>query len=345
MMYYFCTYFDNHYLPMGMALYQSLKKHCPSFQLWVLCMDRTCYDILFQLQLPNVHLIPLEDFEAGDEKLLRAKRNRTLIEYYFTCTPSLPLFILDHHPEVDQITYLDADLFFFNSPIPLYDEIGLHSIAIVEHRFSPHLRHSEIHGIYNVGWLSFKRDEHALACLQWWREQCIEWCYDRVEDGRFADQKYLDTWPDRFSGVVVLRHKGANLAPWNISNYTVREDRGHVLVDEQPLIFYHFHGLKKVNDWLYNHNLAVYRVKISSSVLRSIYAPYIANLLKVCQEFLPFFKQASPGSNIRYSTTESASFQQMSPLRRIRRSLSWRLRLCKEILARNYLVVINGRVL
>jgi hypothetical protein len=345
MMYYFCTYFDNRYLPMGMALYQSLKKQCPSFELWVLCMDRTCYDILFKLQLPNVHLIPLEDFEAGDEKLLTAKRNRTLIEYYFTCTPSLPLFILNHYPEVDQITYLDADLFFFNSPMPLFDEIGLYSIAIVEHRFPPHLRHLENTGIYNVGWLSFKRDEQGLACLQWWREQCIEWCYDRVEDARYADQKYLDTWPDRFSGVVILRHKGANLAPWNISNYTVREDRGHVWVDEQPLIFYHFHGLKKVNDWLYNHNLAVYRVKISSSVVRSIYAPYIANVLKVCQEFLPFVKRASPGSNIRYRTMESTSFQQMSPLRRIRRSLSWYLFLCREILARNYLVVINGRVL
>lgn len=345
MMYYFCTYFDNRYLPMGMALYQSLKKQCPSFQLWVLCMDRTCYDILFKLQLPNVHLIPLEDFEAGDEKLLGAKRNRTLIEYYFTCTPSLPLFILNHYPEVDQITYLDADLFFFNSPMPLFDEIGMHSIAIVEHRFPAHLRHLEKHGIYNVGWLSFKRDEHALACLQWWREQCFEWCYDRVEDGRFADQKYLDTWPDRFPGVVVLRHKGANLAPWNISNYMVREDSGRIWVDEQPLIFFHFHGLKKLNAWLYNHNLAVYSVRISSSVLRSIYAPYIATLSNVSQELLPFCKQASSDSNIRYATMESASFQPMSPLRRIARSLSWRLHLCREILARNYLVAIHGRVL
>ena len=345
-MYYFCTYFDNHYLPKGMALYQSLTQQCPSFQLWILCMDRVCYDILLNIKLPNVHLIPLEDLEAGDEELLRAKENRSLIEYYFTCTPSLPLFVFNRCPEVDQITYLDADLFFFNSPMPLYDEIGIHSIAIVEHRFPPHLRHkAEIHGIYNVGWLSFKRDEHALACLQWWREQCIEWCYDRVEDGRFADQKYLDTWPDRFPGVVILRHKGANLAPWNVSNYMIREDRGCVWVDEQPLIFFHFHRLNKMKAWLYNHNLAIYGAKLSPSVLRSIYAPYIATLWKVSQELFPFFKQASPDSNIRYSTMESASFQQMPQLRRIASGLRWRVDLCREILARNYLVVVNGRVL
>ena len=159
-----------------------------------------------------------------------------------------------------------------------------------------------------MGWLSFKRDEHAIACLHWWREQCIEWCYDRVEDGRFADQRYLDTWPDRFPGVVVLRHKGANLAPWNVSNYKIREDRGRVWVDEQPLIFFHFHGLKKVNTWLYGHNLAVYGVRRSRTVLRSIYAPYFANLLNVSQELLPFFPQASPDSSIRYQTRESAPF-------------------------------------
>jgi hypothetical protein len=239
---------------------------------------------------------------------------------------------------------MDADLFFFNSPIPLYDEIGAHSIAIIEHRFPPNLRNSaKKNGIYNVGWLAFKRNEHALACLRWWRERCIEWCYDRIEEGRYADQKYLDTWPDRFPGVVVLRHKGANLAPWNVANYKIREDGGRVWVDEQPLIFFHFHLLKKVNPWLYNHNLAVYGVRKSRTILRSIYVPYFASLFNASQELSPFL-EASVDS-VRYQTKESAASQQVRPLRRIARSLRWRLHLCREILARNYLVVVNGRVL
>lgn len=308
-------------------------------------MDRVCHDILVQLNLPNLHVIPLEQFEADDKELLKAKENRRLIEYYFTCTPSLPLFIFNCHPEVDHITYLDADLFFFDSPKALYDEIGGHSIAIVEHRFPHHLRDLEVHGIYNVGWLYFKRDGHGLACLQSWREQCIEWCYDRVEDGRFADQKYLDAWPDRFSGVVVLHHKGANLAPWNISNYRVSDDQGRICVDEQPLIFFHFHGLKKVNGWLYNHNLADYRVLISAPMLRSIYAPYITTLLEVNQELLPFLKQTFSDTNIRYGSTESSATQETPPLRRLAKSLGRSLHLCREVVFRNYLIVINGRVL
>ncbi len=272
---YFCTYFDHRYLPRGLALYQSLVRHCPSFQLWVLCMDQEAYTVLSKMQLSNVHPIRLEDFEKGDRELLRAKQDRSPIEYYFTCSPSLPLFILNNWPEVDIITYLDADLFFFSDPAPIYEEMRDASVAIIGHRFPPELRRPEEFGIYNVGWVSFKHDEHGLACLNWWRRQCIEWCYDRVEDGRFADQKYLDDWPTRFRNVVVLQHKGANLAPWNLANYNIHADDKGVWVDECSLIFFHFSGFKQITKWLYDPNLAGYKARAARLVRRMIFAPYI----------------------------------------------------------------------
>jgi len=327
-MYYFCTYFDHRYLPRGLALYWSLKYHCPSFRLWVLCMDRACYDILSQLGLSDIHLIALEDFERGDEKLLKAKQNRTPIEYYFTCTPSLLLFILNNYSEVDLITYLDADLFFFADPAPIYDEIANHSIAIIEHRFPPNLRDLEKYGIYNVGWLSFRRDEQAFACLNWWRERCIEWCYDRCEDGRFADQKYLDNWPNLFQCVVVLRHKGANLAPWNLANYTIYADGNRVWVDEQPLIFFHFRGFKQITDWLYNANSWDCKVRLSRVVRRGIYAPYIQTLLDVAPK-------GSLQSSIKGQMIRS---RLPRPIRRL-------LHVCRGILARDYILFVNGRVI
>ncbi len=63
---YFCTYFDRNYLPRGLALYRSLQRHCPDFQLWVLCMDRICYEVLTTLGLPGVHAIALDDYENGE---------------------------------------------------------------------------------------------------------------------------------------------------------------------------------------------------------------------------------------------------------------------------------------
>lgn len=282
MTYYFCTYFDQNYLSRGLALYRSLREHCSEFKLWVLCMDNTSYRILEKLNFPGVYPLSLEEFERNDELLLRVKQNRSRNEYYFTCTPSLPLYILNNWHEVDIITYIDADLFFFANPSPLFEELGDNSIAIISHRFPPHFRYLERVGVYNVGWLSFKRDKSALDCLNWWRKNCIEWCYCRIDNGRFADQKYLDDWPKRFKQVVVLEHKGANVALWNVSNYRLHNDKSEILmVDNDPLIFYHFHGLKKITDWLYDPSWIFYKVKSSAILRKKIYTVYLKTLIDV----------------------------------------------------------------
>src|SRR5262245_15203536 len=107
-MYYFCTYFDHRYMSRGLALYRSLRQHCRSFRIWMLCMDSEAYRALVEFDLPEVCPVTLEELESEDLILLRAKQSRSLLEYYFTCTPSLPLFVLNRCPDAGRITYLDA---------------------------------------------------------------------------------------------------------------------------------------------------------------------------------------------------------------------------------------------
>jgi hypothetical protein len=321
---YFCTYFDCHYLGRALALYESLKRHCPDFKIWMLCMDEESHAELVRLNLLNVSPLTLDDLEREDPPLRKAKTNRSPLEYYFTCTPSLPLFILNRDPTVDLITYLDADLFFFSSVERLFDEIKNKSIAIIAHRFSEAFRKSEWNGIYNVGWVTFRRDDNGLSCLQWWRERCIEWCYDRIEDNRFADQKYLDDWPNRFQNVIVMQHKGANLAPWNVGNYKLSAHNGTVLVDEEPLIFFHFHAFKQLAGWIYDTQLATYDVTPSKVVIRNIYAPYVREVLSQSTQLEP-----------------SCS----APLGTIRKNSAELWRGFARLLKRQYLVVINGRII
>ncbi|MBC8432915.1 MAG: hypothetical protein H8D96_13475 [Desulfobacterales bacterium] len=302
-------------------------------------MDRPCLDILRRLKLPDVYTIALEELEADNKELLDVKKARSRIEYYFTCTPSLPLYILNNWPEVDTITYLDADLFFFADPAPIYREFSGHSIAIIPHRFPPNLRSHERHGIYNVGYLSFKRDPHASTCLQWWKNKCLEWCCDRVENNRYADQKYLDDWPTRFRGVVEIQHKGANLAPWNISNYTISNDKNGVRVDDQPLIFFHFHGFRQINRWLYDPNLAIFKVKPSQTVKQSVVAPYIHALVEVTELVSPELSKPSIPYGIRRQSKNS-SLQY-----RLWKALDSLICLSRTILTKNYIVVINDRIM
>lgn len=237
---YFCTLFDSGYLLKGVAMLKSLARYCPDAHVHVLCMDRQTQDILTKLDLPHITCIPLSDLE--DEALLEAKKDRGVAEYCWTLSPCLPWYVLQNNPQIDFITYLDADLLFYSSLQPLFDEIGDSSIAIIEHRFTPRLQDREVNGRFCVEWVSFRRDEEGMACLSRWREQCIEWCYYRLEEGRMGDQKYLDEWPDRYPSCHILLHPGAGIAPWNYAQYAFDWNQsGGITVQGAPLIFYHFH--------------------------------------------------------------------------------------------------------
>jgi hypothetical protein len=325
----FCTYFDHRFLGRGLALYESLQRHCPDFRWWALCLDQSSYELLESLRLPNVRAISLDQLEAHDPRLLVAKNNRTILEYYFTCTPALVLFVLQHAPDVNLITYLDADLFFFSDVAPLYEEIGDSSIAIIEHRFPPSLRALESAGRFNVGWLSFRRDDDALACLRQWRDQCLEVCSERPEQGRYADQKYLDRWPDRFPQLAILQHKGANVAPWNLANHPVTLRRGRVFIDDEPLLFFHFHGLKERGRHVYDGSLGGYGVAPSRVIARDIYGAYIAELEGIAAR-LPLHRE-----------TQALIGDVRADLPR----RTGRLRLWKDVLAGRYMVIWNGHVI
>jgi hypothetical protein len=277
--YYFCTYFDRRYLPRGLTLYHSLKKHCSNFELWVLSLDAECSERLGSLNLPEVHVVNIEELETVDSELQECRTNRSLIEYYFTCTPAWLLYLFQNVDRAEILTYLDADIFFFSDPVPIYNELKEGSIGIIAHRFPQSLKTLEQFGIYNVGWLSFRRDSNAKECLIWWRERCIEWCYDRPEEGRFADQKYLDDWPVRFPATVVLQNKGAGIAPWNVGDVRLVEKNGTFYADSEPLIFYHFHMLKVLRPNLYDHGLSSYGVKLHR-ILKRIYVLYLKELRK-----------------------------------------------------------------
>jgi len=278
----FCTLFDRNYLFKGLALYRSLERWTPDFTLLILCMDDVTYETLASLALARARLVRLSEFE--DPELLRAKATRSMIEYYWTCTPSLPLFVLDRVPEAQAATYLDADLFFYKGPQPLFAEMAAASIMIHEHRFPPRLAdQAQYTGIYNVAWVTFRRDDNGLACARRWRDQCIEWCYYRHEDGRMGDQKYLDTWTRDFPGVHVLQHKGGGLAPWNVEQYRIqRHADGGIYVDDDPLVFYHFHGLRLFTNGTVFMTNPSYPLREEDREL--LYKPYIDALWRIRDE-------------------------------------------------------------
>jgi len=229
------------------------------------------------MNLKKVTLISLSEFE--DQELLKVKRERQAGEYCWTCTPSLPLYILKKHSNLEMIAYLDSDLYFYSSPEPIYEEFRNKSIMIIPHRFSPEKQYlKEKAGKYNVGMLIFKNNKNGLDCLKWWRKKCLEWCFEYYDKGRLGDQLYLNDWPKRFFGVHVLRHKGADVALWNLSQYEIKKINNQIFIDDEPLIFYHFNSLKIYANSKSRLRTLIYNISLNKQKL--IYNPYLKELEK-----------------------------------------------------------------
>jgi len=239
----YCTYFDRGFLPQGLALWRSLAAQDQDAVLWVLALDDTTAHVLRQVGGTWLRVATLAELEAADPALAGVKDTRSRIEYYFTLSPCWPRHLLRTRPEIDRITYLDADLFFFGCPDPIFtamDEAAA-SVLITAHRFAGFLQHYQKHGHYNVGILSFRQDGPGRSILEDWRERCLEWCHDRLEDGKYADQKYLEQWPALLGpALLVFDHPGVNLAPWNWMNHRYGSSDQGLLLDGQPLIVFHF---------------------------------------------------------------------------------------------------------
>lgn len=273
-----CTLFDHRYLPRGLCMIQSARRHGFTKEIWVLTLSEECKRRLDLLKLPGVRTVSLTQLEEHIPALIQAKANRSILEYYFTCMAALHTYLFETQPAIDGTMYVDSDIQFYVNPEIVFDAIGDAPVAITPHNFPPQARELERCGVFNGGWTAFRRTPEGLKCLSWWLDRSLEWCYDRVEGERYANQAYLNKFPQIAPGTRILRQKGFNCAPWNIGNYTVSEHDGRLWADNEPLAFFHFHGLKR-RFGFFQIQHRDYGAKVSWVERNRLYRPYLAEML------------------------------------------------------------------
>ena len=277
----FCTLFDRSYLPQGLALYRSLERAAGAgFTLYILCMDDFSFHALSALDLQRARTIRLLEFEDG--ALRAARANRTFGEYCWTCTAPLLLYVLNRQPDNEVVAYVDADIRFFSHPKAILNELGDQSIFIHEHDFAPEYLHFQpVAGRFNVGVVAVRNDQQGRECLQRWRGQCLDDCTLDPTAGRCGDQKYLDEWPDRYRKLVVSANPGVGLGPWNIGKHSLAAGSEMLLVDDRPVVFYHYHALRICRPLLGIRPILMVsqgEYTFAADIVRAIYRPYARDL-------------------------------------------------------------------
>jgi hypothetical protein len=224
-------------------------------------------------------VITLNDIEHFYPELLKAKANRSKVEYYFTLSPVLPLYILENY-DCDRITTLDADIYFYSDPTEIFSHYHPNDVLITPHDFSSNIKQLEEYGYYNVSFQSFPRTIDSINILNDWKARCISWCYDVLDPdtGNYADQKYLDFWKINFENVQDINLKTCGRAPWNIKDTKLQFKKGKILANDKLLVYYHFHHLR-IYGKMIEHGLLLYGVSEITTELKIIYEKYLRRLI------------------------------------------------------------------
>ncbi|AGK97903.1 hypothetical protein [Clostridium pasteurianum] len=273
----YCTIFSRDSLYKGLILYDSLIKYDKSFCLFAICLEEDIRALLVSMNLPNMAVIGMSNIENEDYELAMARYNRNLKEFAWTAKAPMILYIFKYYPDIPSLIYIDGDTKFFSSPLPIFQEFSNYSVMLTRERFYIPDKDNmyRLYGSYNGGFLAFKRDHNAIEALQWFRKKCLQWCYNRSENGLYGDQIYLDSLPKMFKNVVVTENIGINATAWHSHASIIDKQNDVVRINNVPIIFYHYSGLVYYN--LYQFELCFY-IDLPQNLINLIYVPYLMEL-------------------------------------------------------------------
>lgn len=273
----YVTHCDGNYITRVVSLENSLRRNNDSRILYIIAHDRTTKMKIDSLNLKFTQVVELTELELAFPELHIAKMNRSRIEYIFCLTP----FVISYAHLISGsslVTYLDADLFFFNSPENAFEGFSENSnVSIIKHNFHNKFTHLTEFGIFNVGWMAFRMQKNGNSTLDWWKSACIESTSTSVSEKVYADQKYLNQFSSLFNETEVNVKQGLNIAPWNIENFLLKNTTE--LDGLSSLVFFHFSGLR-VYGKIVVLGLSGYSFTPSREIKRKLYKPYINSIIE-----------------------------------------------------------------
>jgi hypothetical protein len=151
--------------------------------------------------------------------------------------------------DCDAILYFDPDIVVYSQLNDLVQAFDKNSILLVPHLTQPDVwsvPENELialqFGIYNLGFLGVKNDTKGKQFVNWWAKRLERYCFDDRNKGLFTDQKWADLVPALFEGVAILKSSRFDVASWNAPTRSISRFGNTIMVDGNPIGFYHFTG-------------------------------------------------------------------------------------------------------
>lgn len=241
----FCTIITRSHLGWALALADSLRQWDSALPFTILITDVDSAEGIDMGGRSNTSIVVLN--ELMHRPLCRAittKYAEQSDELRWSMKPVLMAHLLERYTKV---IYGDCDLHFYSDPAWLWKELDTSNVLLSPHWRSavatvdrPNFDLLYVGGLYNGGFVAASRG--GVPALDAWAANCAEVCIKDFTQGQYVDQTHLNLLPVYFDGVQVLKHRGCNVANWNMVECAREADvDGTVLINgTYPIVFIHF---------------------------------------------------------------------------------------------------------
>ncbi len=237
------------YLGQALTLGDSIKKTNPDYKFVIGLVDRI-EDRKHMLDGVEHEVMEIEDmnYEGFEEMCTRYN----IVELNTAVKPYFAEYLMNKYPDYTTFSYMDPDMKIFQSLSPLEEALSKNNIVLTPHRLSSPPDQKTVSeyklftiGIFNLGFIGMSKSEETIRFLRWWQEKLFKECIYDHHRNLNVDQGWITLAPCYFDGVLSWRHKGANIAYWNLHERVVtKNENGGYTIGDDPLIFFHFSNYK-----------------------------------------------------------------------------------------------------
>ncbi|MDA9768204.1 hypothetical protein N9C71_03330 [Candidatus Pelagibacter sp.] len=263
----FCTITSKSHNVFTLALISKIKS-----KVFILCLDNFSYVLFKKLNKNNVFLVKLDDLNII-YSLNKIYNNRNYLSFIFTLKPILIFYVLNKIKKKSFLIYLDSDIYFTGTPNKLLKNVTNSSIFLTKHNFSKKNIDKKRFGIFNAGFVAFCSDFYGKKYLKLWMIECIKCCDLNLAKNTWGDQMYLNRFNKKNNKIKFLDTEIFNLAPWNISNYSLSLKNNKLFCNGKEVIFYHFQDSMIINSKIIIMGLSNYYVNINP-IIKKLYLNY-----------------------------------------------------------------------
>jgi hypothetical protein len=236
------------YLAQARTLGDSLRQTNPHWTYVIGLVDDLAQaelppDLMPPYEMLEVAHIGIPDFAAMCDRYDITELNTAVKPFFID-------YFYQTRSQFTKVIYFDPDIIVFQPLTRLENHLDEYSMVLTPHTCSPTPdweRPNEQHhlgtGIFNLGFIGLQASEEARRFVNWWKERLVYECRIDLCAGLFVDQHWVNFAPTYSKKVWIEKHRGYNVAYWNLHERHFTQQGDTWLVNEtEPLQFFHFSG-------------------------------------------------------------------------------------------------------